>query len=208
MEVIFIFKTDRCTDEYKKLYEMYNKAESILNEIGFTDIDVKRICFNNRLKSTLGWYISDTKVIEISTRHFACGTYDEVLNTMIHEISHNICENRHGEQTENGGHTKEWFEIANYITEKTGYEIQPTSSVSVDKSKIISIPKYFHRFKCKRCGYEYTAYSVKEDSNKVRKQKCIGCMCVHKLDGKEYSDGEFECIKSGIDHYEHKYKMR
>ena len=33
-------------------------------------------------------------------------------------------------------------------------------------------------------------------------------MCAHKLDGKEYSEGEFECIKSGIDHYEHKYKLK
>ena len=50
----FIFLTDGCTEEYKKLYEMYNKAESILNNIGFTDITVTRICFNNRLKTTLG----------------------------------------------------------------------------------------------------------------------------------------------------------
>lgn len=130
-----------------------------------------------------------------------------MLNTIIHEISHNICEEKYGAQRENGGHTKEWFEIAVYITEKTGYEIQPTSSVSVDRSRIISIPKYFHRFKCKKCGYEYTAYSAKENPNKVRKRKCIGCLCNHKHFGHAYSDGEFECIKSGIDRFEHKYKI-
>lgn len=186
---------------------MYNKAEELLRGIGLTEITVNSISLNNRLTRTWGWYISDTKAIEISTRHFACSTYEEVLNTIIHEISHNICEEKYGEQLENEGHSEKWFEIANYITEKTGYKIQQYSSMSVDKSKIISTPKYFHRFKCKRCGYEYTAYSIKENSNKVRKQKCIGCLCAHKLDGKEYSDGEFECIKSGIDHYEHKYKL-
>ena len=77
---------------------MYNKAEAILNDIGFKNITVNRISFNNRLRSTLGWYISSTKSIEISTRHFACGTYDDVLNTIIHEISHNICEEKYGEQ--------------------------------------------------------------------------------------------------------------
>ncbi len=205
----YIYKIDqcRCTDEYRKLYEMYNKAESILNDIGFKNITVNRISFNNRLTSTLGWYISSTKSIEISSRHFACGTYEEVLNTIIHEISHNICEEKYGEQIENGGHTKEWYEIADYITEKTGYEIKPTSNVTEDKNKIISIPKYFHRFKCKKCGYEYTAYSKFRDSSKVRKQKCIGCLSNHKVLGYEFSEGEFECIKNGLDHYEHKYKM-
>lgn len=186
---------------------MYNKAESILNDIGFKNITVNRISFNNRLTSTLGWYISSTKSIEISTRHFVCGTYEDVLNTIIHEMSHNICEEKYGEQIENGGHTKEWYEIADYITVKTGYEIKPTSDVTEDKNKIISIPKYFHRFKCKKCGYEYTAHSKFKDSSKVRKQKCIGCLSSHKVLGYEYSEGEFECIKSGLDHYEHKYKM-
>lgn len=203
-----MFNMDRSNDDYKRLYEMYNRAENILNGIGFNDITVNRISFNNRLTRTLGRYISDIKSIEISTRHFMCSSYDEVLNTIIHEISHNICEDKYGEQEENGGHTRKWFEIADYITQKTGYKIQPESSVTDDEGEIISTPKYFHRFKCKKCGYEYTAYSKFKENKMVRKQKCIGCWCANKLDGKKYSDGDFECIRSGIDHYEHKYKRR
>lgn len=30
-----MFSLENCTEEYKKLYEMYNKAESILNNIDF-----------------------------------------------------------------------------------------------------------------------------------------------------------------------------
>lgn len=189
---------------------MYNKAEFILNDIGFTNITVKRICFNNRLRTTLAWYIHDTRTIEVSTKHFACCDDDEIMNTIIHEISHNICEEKYGKQEENQGHSKEWFEIADYITEKTGYLIEQYASDSIkeDKSKIISTPIYFHRFKCKKCKYEYTAYSKKKDPSKVRKQKCIGCLIGYKVLGYEYSEGEFECIKSGFDHYEHKYKLK
>lgn len=200
-----MFPLENCTKEYKKLYEIYNKAEEILNNIGLTDITVKDIRLNNRLTTTLAWYISGEEVIEVSTRHFACGSYDEIMCTIIHEISHNICENRHGEQKEWGGHTAKWWKIADEITEKTGYNIQPCSKVTEDESKIIYTPEYVHRFKCKKCGYEYDAYSFKEDPKKVRKQKCLGCLARHKLHGEEYSKGEFECIKSGICRYKQEY---
>lgn len=201
-----MFKVDRCNGDYKRLYEMYNKAENILNIIGLIEIDVKRISLNNRLTRTLGWYISDTKCIEISTRHFMCSPDEEILNTIIHEISHNICENKFGEQEENGGHTKKWFEIAQFISDKTGYIIQPETSITEDLNVIVDIPQYYHIFKCKKCGYEYTAYSMYKEPLKIRKRKCICCLYEYKLHNKEYSEGDFKCIQSGISHYRHKYK--
>lgn len=192
--MIKIFDTDRSSEEFKKMYEMYNEAEKLLNSIGFKNISVRRITFNNRFTSTFGSYISNTKTIEISKRHFACGNREDVMNTIIHEISHNICEDRYGEQIDNNGHTREWFEIANYISKNTKYKIEQFSDLEEDKSKIISFPKYFHRMKCNVCGYEYTTISKFEDPNKLRKRKCILCQSNYKLIDK-CSDGDFKCIK-------------
>lgn len=183
------------------LLKMYNEAVQLLNDIGIRDISVSEIKLNAKLKKTLGQYSEKTKEIEISKLHYYCSTKEEVFGTILHEISHNVCQNRFGPQGENGGHTEKWQEIADYITENTGYKMQPVSNVSWNMAKVNRIPEYYHRFKCKKCGYEYTTYSKKENPAEVKKRKCIGCQCAYLRLGRPYSDGEFEVIKSGISRY-------
>lgn len=181
-----------------ELHKMLLDGIVTLVDIGFNHIEINDIVLNNRMKTTLGCYYHDKKLIEISTKHFKYSDKEEVMNTIIHELSHNICDLKYGSNMINNGHSKEWEEIAEYISNNTKYKI---TQYSEDNTNFKSIPKteyFIHYLKCDECNYTDSLISKFQDYDKVKKKKkCIACEVANNR--VNYMD----CIKTYHDHYKY-----
>lgn len=184
-----------------ELDSILNNCISILNNVGYVNINIKSIRFNERLKSTYGKYISADKIIEINKYHFLYGELNDIENTIIHEIVHHLDAESYKDKWEyrekcykrgrsNGGHTENWFKLAKDVTFKTGYNIEQFGETDIyipEKTSKPKVIRYLHYFKCKKCNYVTWSYSKFKDPNKViGRQKCEACQCYYN------NDGEFE----------------
>ena len=116
--------------------EFFKEAVQLLDKSPLQEyISVKEISLNSRLKRILGRYFVFTKKIEISEEVFYCCEKQDILKVILHELCHNICEEKYGRQKEHGGHTEKWYEIGEQITEITGIPINRRSSLNIDESK-------------------------------------------------------------------------
>lgn len=176
------------------LFIMLCDAAKLLSDIGYNHIEINSITVNNRLSSTLGNYNHDTKSIEINKKHYLLSPRKDVMNTIIHEISHNIHHLKYGispEHNYNDGHTDEWRQIAEDIGSKTEYKISQYGCTTYNLSKVDIQQHYIHYIKCKTCGYTLCGESKFESPDRIiNKAKCICCKC-----NGEVSSG-FECYET------------
>lgn len=181
-----------------ELHKMLLDGIVTLVDIGFNHIEINDIVLNNRMKTTMGRYYHEKRLIEISSKHFKYSDKEEVMNTIIHELSHNICDLKYGSIMTNDGHSEEWEEIADFISNHTKYKI---TQYSKDDNHIEYIPKksyYRHYLKCSKCNHTDSMISQYENYNEVkRRKKCMACEVFH--DQISY----MECVKTYHDHYQY-----
>jgi predicted SprT family Zn-dependent metalloprotease len=183
------------------LQPILERCIRILNDVGYKNINISNIRFNERLKSTYGRYISRDRVVEINKYHFLYGKLNDIENTIIHEIVHHLDAESYKDFQEyrekcykrgrsNGGHTENWFKLAKDVTDKTGYVIERYGEHDIyipEKPSKPKVKRYLHYFRCKKCKHVTWSYSKFEDPNKViGRQKCEACQCYYN------NDGEFE----------------
>jgi predicted SprT family Zn-dependent metalloprotease len=188
----------RCESELNNVLE---KCISILNNSGYTNININGIKFNERFKSIYGRYNSKDRIIEINKYHFLYGEMFDIENTVIHEIAHQLDIDSYKDLVEyrkncykrgrsNGGHTENWYRLAKDITSKTGYQIKKYGEEDIyipEQPNKQKIKRYLHYFKCKKCGNVIWSYSKFDDPTKVvPRQKCERCECYYG------TNGEFE----------------
>jgi predicted SprT family Zn-dependent metalloprotease len=181
-----------------KIHKMLLDGIVILVDIGFNHIEINDIVLNNRLTSTLGCYYHENRIIEISTKHFMFSDKEEVMNTIIHELSHNICDLKYGSNMVNDGHSKEWFEIAKFISENTNYKIEQYGDTNINVAEIPRIEYFFHDVKCSVCNNrEWLISKYSNYSDVKRKKICPNC---------QYSSNKkiiMNCYKTSHDHYKY-----
>jgi predicted SprT family Zn-dependent metalloprotease len=114
------------------------KCISILNNIGYKNINISGIKLNGRLRTTYGRYNAIDKTIQLNKLHFLYSDQFEVERTIIHELTHHIDASSYKSLSDylthhcNNGHTKEWWNIANDVTYKTGYKIEQYNEYNLD----------------------------------------------------------------------------
>lgn len=172
-----------------KLHIMLIDAIKLLISIGYNHIEINDIVLNNRLSSTFGRYYHNKRLIEINTIHYKYSSKEDVMNTIIHELTHNIHDLKYGDNALQGDHNVQWLEIAKDVTEKTGYVIKEYATEDIDYSKIPKVEYFHHYLKCKICGHtDYSISKFKDASKVVKRKKCICCEVSHNR------DGEFVCV--------------
>lgn len=181
-----------------ELHKMLLDGIKLLSNIGFNHIEVNDIALNNRKSSTLGSYYHNKRLIEISTKHFKYSDKEEVMNTIIHELSHNICDLKHGSIMINDGHSDEWKEIADFISKNTGYKITQYSDEEIPYESIPRKSYYRHYLKCSKCGHTDSMISQYKIYAEVkRKKKCMCCEVFHN------QIGNMECVNTYHNHYKY-----
>lgn len=160
----------------KSLQQMLSEALTILANIGFNNIQINEIKLNNRLKTTRGQYLYKSKTIEIATLHYKYSDESYVMNTIIHELAHAIHNSIYGMKLENGGHTKEWFDIADYISKNTNYKIEQYASIPLNYDKMNKTEYWYHEFVCDCKNIRQWCITKGKDSSKaLRRKKCPNC---------------------------------
>lgn len=142
------------------LQRLYNESKQVLIQLGYEVEDVQ-VVLNSRFTRVLGRYSYREKKIEIGKKYFIHGNDEDIKNTIIHELLHQIS----GRVYQDYGHGKHWTRLAENVSARTPYKI--TRLASSDKFE--SIPnlrrerKYIVR--CTHCGNE-VKYATKSNAYK------------------------------------------
>lgn len=100
-----------------QLQEMFETAKQVMVNLGFKkeDMDVE-IKLNGRLKAIVARSFKDEK-IDISREYFNHAKESDIINTLIHELCHQL------DNSDEGGHGKRWQEISEIVNNNTSYKI-------------------------------------------------------------------------------------
>ncbi len=99
----------------RDLQEYYTQAKVIMMHLGY-DVPSIPVTINNRLTRVLGRYFRQQNRIEISGAFFRNARADEIMNTLVHEICHQV--------SPTSGHTGDWKRIADNVSRNTPYKIE------------------------------------------------------------------------------------
>lgn len=132
-----------------KLKRLVKESEKELIDIGLGHKLKKDINYtiNYRAKKRFG-QCCGKKDINISSWLLEIGTDKDIKNTIIHEILHTF--------EDTIGHKAKWKYYANYVNNRTDYNIERTGSIyeTYYNAKIIFREKEVYNYKitCKKCG--------------------------------------------------------
>lgn len=142
------------------LQRLYNESKQVLVGLGYEVEDVP-VILNGRFTRVLGRYHYREKKIELNKKYFVHGDDEDIKNTLIHELLHQVS----GNMYQDYGHGKHWNMLADKVSQNTPYKI--TRLASTDKLE--GIPnlrkerKYIVRCSC--CGSE-TKYATRANAYK------------------------------------------
>lgn len=159
------------------LQVMYEEARQLMLSLGY-NAEIIPVRLNGRLRRALGkCYRSYNPLmnewvgayIEINKNFFLYSKKDVVMNTLVHEICHQVC-------TNGRGHGKEWQVIAKDVSSKSTYKI--TTYAGEDKieyQKLLPKKKKKYAVRCKLCNreWQYTTKTIPYKSSS--KCKCPYC---------------------------------
>ena len=167
-----------------KKEEVMTLGRKLMDEQGLEDFKLE---WDNELEDWSGMENTAEKRIVLCGPFMLLNDDAEVKDTILHEIAHALCEKNHHqsfiEHEKDGGHSKEWMEIAASIGAK------PQSFVSIDAK--FPPPKYW--IICRHCGNRMPRWSEIDTEFKhellfggFRCRKCGG----RKIDIRENIDNE------------------
>lgn len=142
------------------LQRLYNESRQVLVGLGFEVEDVQ-VTLNSRFTRVLGRYSYGEKKIEIGKKYFLYGNDEDIKNTIIHELLHQIS----GRMYQDYGHGKHWTMLAEKVSMSTPYKI--TRLASADKLDGIPNLRRERKYvvKCTHCGNE-VRYATKSNAYK------------------------------------------
>lgn len=140
--------------EESDLLIFYEQAKEIMLKLGYDKDRLNgTVKLNNRLRSSLGRCFYNKKLIEIQAEYFYHATDDSIMNTILHELAHQI-------NTHNDKHGYYWKQIAENISSNTKYKIErcATKDELNYKKSLVG----HETFKCVDCGLEFTVRLTKK----------------------------------------------
>lgn len=156
----------------KELNKIYKECRQLLIDNGYKVPLVQSITLASLPKSVFGRCCGRMKLarIEINMTYYLNADIEDLKNTIIHEICHQI--------SPTYGHSKEWKKIAKDVTEKTGYKIE---TYAKREKAVYTGVVYKYAVVCSNCG---TKSLYQRKSNAVKNPllyKCGKCGKSHTL---------------------------
>lgn len=125
----------------EELQVMFDDAKKELVRLGY-DLPKSTIALNGRLKTCFGRCFTRRHLIEVSKNHFLYDSYNDVMNTIIHELIHDIASNSFNSK----GHDLAWKKIARHVTKDNRFNVK--IAIFGDDSQ--------HSNEFKKATYKYT----------------------------------------------------